>query len=132
MAHHNSIRSIAIAIAASSSLTMASVASAATTQVSPLVALSAFGTPQSAAAISQAGARSQLVALPGTQAPSPAAFAASASMVQGYDNDRYDRETNFLPLLIAIGAMIAIIVIFHDEFFGEGGEINLPIPISPP
>jgi hypothetical protein len=123
MARHNSIRSVAIAIAGSSSLAMASVASAAPTRVSPLVALSVFGTPQSAAAVSRAGAVGPQLA------PSAAPYAMStAAMVQ---DDRYDRDPNYLPLLVAIGAMALIVLIFHDEFFDEGGEIRLPIPISP-
>ncbi len=134
MASHSSIRSVAIAIAASSSLATASVASAAAPaagSVSPLVALSAFGTPQSAAAVSQSVAKPQLVALAGTQAPSGASYAMStAAMAQ---DDRYDDDDDagYLPLLIAIGAIALIFIIFHDEFFDEGGEINLPLPISP-
>lgn len=134
MASHSKIRAVAIAMAASS-LTVASVASAAPVagSVSPLVALSAFGTPQSAAAVSQVGvAKPHLVALQGTQAPTAASYAMSTAGM--FQDDRYDddRDPNLMPLLFAIGAMVLIIVIFHDEIFDEGdGEIILPVPISP-
>ncbi len=97
---------------------VAAAAATAAAPVSPLVALSAFGTPESRAAVA-----AQPALLPATATATAAAYQ--------YDDDRR-RSSPLLALLLALG-LVAAWFLLEDAVLGDDdGDLGfLPIPISP-
>ena len=90
------------------------------TQISPLVALSAFGTSASASAVR-----------PAVSQPSAANLQMTAAAVQGSPAYAYEESrASLLPVLIGLAVFVAwtIYILTRDE----DGEIRLPTdPVSP-
>lgn len=100
------------------SSTAAGAATTSTTSISPLVALSAFGTPASASAVRPVVPMANAATLPMT-----------AAAVQGdYDNRR--GASDWVPLLILLGAFAGVMVfILSDD---NDGHIRIgDEPVSP-
>ncbi|HMI40526.1 MAG TPA: hypothetical protein VK485_04785 [Sphingomicrobium sp.] len=94
---------------------------ASASQVSPMVALSAFGSPLSASAVR-----------PAIHVPSAAnlqmSAAATAAAVQG-DYDNRSGVSDWVPLLIILGAFVGVMVfILSDD---NGGHVRVGQSVSP-
>lgn len=98
------------------SSTAAGAATTPTTSISPLVALSAFGTQASASAVR-----------PAIQAPSAASLQMSAVAVQGNYDD--NGGMGWLPALLGLALFIAVVVVILND--DDDGRIDLRPPVSP-
>jgi hypothetical protein len=121
MLHSRRVKQIAGAVmglALSISSTAAGAATAQPLPISPLVALSAFGTPASASAVRPVVPVSNAATLP-----------MSAVAVQGDYDDRRG-ISSWVPLVIILGAFVAVMIfVLSDD---DGGHIDFgEDPVSP-
>jgi hypothetical protein len=125
MMRHRSVKSFALAFASWSLVAASSVHAATSTpistsaSVSPLVAVSAYGTAESRAAICAAGCSTAMTA---------SALAAS----QYSESDGTGVHGNIWPFLIGLGALVAAFFLLDDVFLsGDGIHIDVDEPTSP-
>jgi hypothetical protein len=121
MNRHSLIRSSVFAMVAVGVMVSPVAAAAATAAgpVNPLVALSAFGTPESRAAVA---------AQPALMPATATSTAVAASAYQYDDDDR--RSSPLLALLLALG-LVAAWFLLEDAVLGDDGDGLSFTPISP-
>jgi len=98
------------------SSTAAGAATTSPSSISPLVALSAFGTPASASAVR-----------PVVPVPNAATLPMMAAVVQGDDDD--DGRIGWLPALLGLGLFVGLAVVILND--NDGGHIRIGQPQSP-
>jgi hypothetical protein len=123
MMRNRFVKSAALGLASLSLVAASSVSAATPTtgSVSPLVAVSAYGTAESRAAICAAGCSTAMTA---------SALAAS----QYSDSDGTDRHGNVWPFIIGLGVLVAAFFLLDDVFL-DGDDLDIDvddgIPASP-
>ena len=146
MKTRGSIRSLAAAVVAIS-LTASSMASAAPAAISPLVALSAFGTAQSRASVCAAGAAAVAAAgtavaaqgqpgcvLPVMDAAPPPLVSEAPPMAPMAPAAPYvvaAAAPNLLPLLAGLALFAGAFFLLDDEILGKGRGNGIQIDVSP-